>query len=132
MVSQGLDRELFWLAHPAEFLAIRTHTADEIPIVGRRLGNTRKRLAYTSRIRIRTGRLNVGRVHPLPNLPLLSCRETRLVASLTHGKEEKLLVWGTVSAKQDPQQSSTMSSFARGIACDPSSIQRQRLIAAGW
>jgi hypothetical protein len=94
MVSQGLDREPFWLAHPAELLAIRTHTADEIPIVGRQPGNTRKRLAYTSRIRIRTGRLNVGRVHPLPNLPLLSCRETRLEASLTHGKEEKLLVWG--------------------------------------
>jgi hypothetical protein len=85
-MSQGPDRELFWLAHPAEFLSIRTHNSVGILIADRPHGNTKKRLAYTSHIRRRTGRPNGGQVLPSPNLPLLSSRETRLIASLTHGR----------------------------------------------
>jgi len=85
-MSQGPDRELFWLGRPAEFLSIRRHNSVGILIADRPHGNTQKRLAYTSRIRIRTGRPNGGQVLPSPNLPLLSSRETRLSTSLTHGR----------------------------------------------
>jgi len=70
-MSQLLDRGLSWPEYRVEFLPIRTHTSDGIPILACQRGDTQKRLAYTSRIRKPTRKPNAGQILPMPNHPLL-------------------------------------------------------------
>ena len=69
-VSQRLGRRPFWIEHRAEFPSIRTDTSGGNSILDCHHGNAHIGLAYTSRIRKRTRRLNAERVLALPNHPL--------------------------------------------------------------